>query len=731
MSQRSGAGLSRWPAALAAFLLVCGVGSCGSDSPERIFDDPDRPIEQRVDNIVALMTLDEKISALAVEPSVERLGIRGSAEFEGLHGLALGGPGGWGGTSPIATTQFPQAVGLGETWDPEILRLVATAEGEEARYAYQSRLYRRGGLVIRAPNADLARDPRWGRSEESYGEDAFLTGTLTTAFVKGLQGDHPTYWRAASLLKHFMANSNEDTRFSSSSDFDERLLREYYSEPFRAGIVDGGARAFMTAYNAVNGIPMTVHPTLRNMVMREWGFDGIICTDSDAFRQMVTPRNYYSSLDQAAAGAVRAGINRFLDAQPSVSKQALHDALDHGLLTEEEIDRELKGAFRVMIRLGLLDPPERVPYSTIGDDPTPPWTTDERKALVRQVTQKSIVLLKNDGLLPLDRSRLRSLAVIQPFADQVLLDWYSGTPPYTVSPLAGIRGKVGSAVSVAYAGDNNDGAAARLAGSSDVAIVVVGNHPTCNGAAWGRCFVPSDGREAVDRKSITLEWEALIQQVFAANRRTVVVLRSSFPFAIEWTQANVPAIVHMAHSSQEEGNALADVLFGNFNPGGRLVTTWPKTIDQLPPLMDYDLRHGRTYMYFKGTPLYPFGYGLSYTSFDYSDLRTSASRLALDGEITVTVDVTNTGARAGDEVVQMYVRHPDSRVSRPLRELRGFQRVSLGPGETRRVALALSAHALAYFDVTYGYVVEPETIVVEIGTSSSDIRLQQAVTVGP
>jgi beta-glucosidase len=347
------------------------------------------------------------------------------------------------------------------------------------------------------------------------------------------------------------------------------------------------------------------------------------------------------------------------------------------------------------------------------------------------VTQKSIVLLKNDGLLPLDRSRLRSLAVIAPFAGQVLLDWYSGTPPYAVSPMEGILGKVGSAVSVAYAGDNTGGAAARLAGSSDVAIVVVGNHPTCNGAAWGRCFVPSDGREAVDRKSITLEWEALIQQVFAANRRTVVVLRSSFPYAIEWTQANVPAIVHMAHGSQEEGNALADVLFGDVNPGGRLVTTWPRGIEQLPPLMDYDLRHGRTYMYFRGTPLYPFGYGLSYTSFDYSDLRTSGSRLALDGEITVTVDVTNTGARAGDEVVQMYVRHPDSRVSRPLRELRGFQRVSLRPGETRRVALALSAAALAYFDVTHGgYVVEPETIVVEIGSSSSDIRLRQAIAVG-
>ncbi len=358
-------------ALLAASLLALGLGRCGQDdsppSGERIFEDPNRPLEERVNNIVALMTLDEKIAALGTNPTVERLGIRGSDHLEGLHGLALGGPGGWGGNSPVTTTQFPQAVGLGETWDPEIVRLAAVAEAEEARYVFQAQRYRRGGLVIRAPNADLARDPRWGRSEESYGEDAFLTGTLATAFVKGLQGDHPTYWRAASLLKHFMANSNEDGRGGSSSNFDERLLREYYSWPFRVGILDGGARAFMTAYNAVNGIPMTVHPTLRSMVMREWGFDGIICTDAGALTNMVTLHRYYSGLDQAAAGSVHAGINQFLDQY----RQAVSDALAHGLLTERDIEQEIKGSLRVMIRLGLLDPPALVPYSSIGDGPSP------------------------------------------------------------------------------------------------------------------------------------------------------------------------------------------------------------------------------------------------------------------------------------------------------------------------------------------------------------------------
>ena len=717
-------------ALLAASLMACGLGGCAKkDSPpsvERIFNNPSRPIEERVNNIIALMTLDEKVAALGTNPTVARLGIQGSDQVEGLHGLALGGPGGWGGNNPVPTTQFPQAVGLGETWDPDILRLAAAAEGEEARYMFQASRYRRGGLVIRAPNADLARDPRWGRSEESYGEDAFLGGTLTTAFVTGLQGDHPTYWRAASLLKHFMANSNEDNRGSSSSNFSERLLREYYSVPFRFGIMDGGARAFMTAYNAVNGIPMTVHPALRNMVMREWGFDGIICTDAGALTNMVTYHHYYSSLDQAAAGAVRAGINQFLDEYT----QSVNAALAHGLLTEPDIEERIKGSFRVMIRLGLLDPPGLVPYSSIGEGPEP-WTTNERKQLARQVTRESIVLLKNrGGLLPLDSSHLHSIAVIGPFADQVLLDWYSGTPPYTMSPLAGIRNKVAGAASVSFAANNTGGAAAQLARSADVAIVVVGNHPTCN-AGWAQCPLPSDGKEAIDRRSITLEQEALVQAVFAANPRTVVVLRSSFPFAINWTQANVPAIVHLAHNSQEEGNALADVLFGDFNPGGRLVTTWPSAIEQVPPIMDYDLGHGRTYMYFSGEPLYPFGYGLSYTTFAYSNLRTSASALAPGGQVTVALDLTNTGNRAGDEVVQMYVRHPDSHVSRPIRELRGFRRVTLAPGETRSVELSLAAQAIAYFDETRSsFVVEPETVVIEIGSSSRDIRLQQTVAVG-
>ncbi len=325
------------------FLLVVVVGVAHGQTYKYPFQYPALPSEARVSNILSLMTLEEKVAALSTEPSVPRLGIKGSGHVEGLHGLALGGPGAWGRfhdangnplNVPITTTTFPQEVGLGETWDPDVVKQAAAVEGYEARYIFQSEKYHRGGLVMRAPNADLDRDPRWGRSEESYGEDPFLDGTLVTAFVKGLQGDDPRYWQTAALLKHFMANSNENGRGGSSSNFDERLMREYYSVPFRMGIVDGGARAYMAAYNAWNGTPMTVQPVLKSMTMKEWGLDGIVCTDAGALTNMVTQHKIYKSLDEAAAAAIHAGINQFLDQY----KGPVNDAIKNHLLTEAEID---------------------------------------------------------------------------------------------------------------------------------------------------------------------------------------------------------------------------------------------------------------------------------------------------------------------------------------------------------------------------------------------------------
>jgi beta-glucosidase len=380
-----------------------------------------------------------------------------------------------------------------------------------------------------------------------------------------------------------------------------------------------------------------------------------------------------------------------------------------------------------------LDPTNNVPYARIGAANQPePWTTDKHKAIARRVTQKSIVLLKNTNkLLPLDRRKLKSIAVVGPRANEILLDWYSGTPPYRVTPFEGIRNKLGPGVTVTCATNNDNGEAVELAKSAEVAIVCVGNNPIgVPDGAWEKVSVPSEGREAVDRKAITLEQEELIQKVFAANPKTIVVLLSSFPYAINWSLEHVPGIVHLTQNSQELGNALADVLFGDYNPAGRLVQTWPKSLDQLPPMMDYDIRHGRTYMYFKGEPLYPFGYGLSYTTFQYSNLRANAPRLGQDGAVTVSLEVKNSGDRAGEEVVQLYVRHIKSKVPRPIQELRGFKRVALQPGECKTVEISLPAKSLAYWDTDrHSFVLEGGRIELLAGSSSANIRLKKTITV--
>jgi beta-glucosidase len=447
---------------------------------------------------------------------------------------------------------------------------------------------------------------------------------------------------------------------------------------------------------------------------------------------MVNPQlhNYYKTNAEGLAGAVKAGINQFLESA-TLYRPAAQEAIQKGLLTEKDLDDVIKGEFRVMIRLGLLDPPEMVKYASIkGDDEV--WKMPEHKEIAKRVAQESIVLLKNaNHFLPLKKESLKSIAVLGPLADVVALDWYSGTPGYVITPVEGIRNKVGSAITVNFVPKTADVAdAVKAARESDVAVVFVGNHPTCD-AAWARCPTPSDGKEAIDRKSIDLAQEEFVKQVYAANPKTVVVLLASFPIAINWSQATIPAILHITHNAQEEGTAIADALFGDINPGGRLVQTWPKSLDQVPPMMDYNIRHGRTYMYFKGEPLYPFGYGLSYTSFQYSNLKLSASRLAKTGTVTVSVNVKNSGKSKGDEVVELYVSHLNSKVERARKELKGFRRITLQPNETKTVTLPVKAEDLAYWDEkANNWVVEADQVKFMVGASSADTKLEKTIPVG-
>ena len=695
------------------------------------FRDPRLSDDERITDLLGRLTLSEKVDLMSNHPKIPRLGVVFSGQVEGLHGLALGGPGGWGprGKQPLPTTTFPQEKGLGATWDPDLLEKIAALEGYEARYYYQNSVTDFGGVVVRAPNADLSRDPRWGRTEESYGEDPFLVGTLTVAFARGLQGPDPKHWQAASLMKHFLANENENGRAYSSSDFGERLFREYYSVPFRMGFEEGGSRAVMAAYNSWNGIPMMIHPVLRNVMIKEWHNDGLICTDGGALGLLITAHKSFPDKEHGSAAAVKAGINHFLDTYQGDLAKALKD----GLLTEGDMDASLRNLLRLYLHLGEFDPPDVDPYAKIGRESNgelPPWERQSSRDLVRRATDESIVLLKNDNnTLPLDRTKLKTIAVIGEWVGEVLLDWYSGTPPYAVSILDGIREAAGRNVKVLYSDGSDAKEAAELARSADVAIVVVGNHPECN-AGWDQCPTPSNGKEDVDRKTIALEQETLVKQVSAANPHTIEVLRASFPYAIVWSQQNLPAIVHMTHNSQEEGHGLADVLFGDYSPAGRLTQTWPTGDQQLLPIMDYDITHGRTYMYLKDKPLYSFGFGLSYTTFSYESLGLSAPSVAADGAVQVSVKVKNTGTRASDEVVQMYVQHLGSMVDRPKLELKGFKRVPIEAGEETQVTLNLRSRDLAYWDQgRHAWHVEKEQVRVLAGGASDNLPVQATLTV--
>jgi beta-glucosidase len=686
--------------------------------------------DKRIRNLISLMTLDEKINCLSTRISVPRLGIKGTHTVEGLHGLAYSGPANWSvkGAKASPTTTFPQAIGLAEMWDPEMIQKVAGWEATESRYLAQNKNFGISGLIVFAPNADMGRDIRWGRTEECYGEDPFLTGTLVTAFVKGLQGNNPVYWKTASLMKHFLANSNENNRVYTSSDFDERLFREYYSYGFYKGVTEGGSQAFMAAYNKYNGIPCTVNPVLRNVTMKEWGLRGIISTDGGAFKQLITTHAFYSSLPVAAAECIKAGITMFLDDyRPSIK-----DALEKGLITEKDIEEAIYGNFRVLLKLGLLDNSQQNPYTEIGiADTIAPWTREEARELARKATEKSIVLLKNENmLLPLQKDKIKSIAVIGPSANTVISDWYSGTPPYRISILKGIKNAAGENIIVRFAASNKADSAVIAAKASDIAIVCIGNHPLGYGLGWGQNHVASDGREDIDRQAITIEQEDLVKLVLAANPKTILIMVSSFPYAINWSKDHVPAILHVSQSSQEMGNAVAEAIFGNFSPAGRLVQTWISSIDQLPPILDYNIRNGRTYMYDKNVPLYPFGYGLTYTSFKYSGLKSEKSSIKNNEVVNVTFNLQNMGNYDSDEVTQLYVSFPESKVDRPRIALKGFKRVFISKGETVKVSIPLKASDLTYWDIDkHSFVLEKGTVKFFIGSSSEDSKLQGEIHV--
>ena len=727
--------MRRW----AVILLAWGY-SLALSAQEYPFQDTKLSEEERLDNAVSLMTVDEKIMTI-VGMGVQRLGIAGPGATEAIHGIVRGGDselpnlgnagqfGNWPGR-PVPkyrnSTAFPQAYGVGETWDREMAHIVGEVMSYEARFYSKDNPWK--ALVLWAPNADLGRDPRWGRTEECFGEDPYLVGELVAAEVKGIQGDDPTYWRGAALMKHFLANSNEDNRYRTDSRFDEELFRDYYSYGFWKG-AKAGAMSLMTAYNAYNGVPCIAASFIKDILIDEWGMKGTIVDDAGALRFMYMPEmhGYAADVNDAVKKALEAGLSRFIDSNFTQVKAAY----DAGYLSDEVINERTKANLRTMLRLGLMD--AECPYDAqeFGTEEDIPWERQEFKDKARLVTQKSIVLLKNEGnLLPLDKSKVKKIAVFGNRAEQVLKDWYGALPAYRVSPLDGIKAKVeGTDVEVKFQRWDSDGSAQELAKWADVCIVCVGNHPATSPdwdqqsvqAPWAYGTVAGDGREALDRRSLQLETEDLIKVVWQANHNTVVTLISSFPFAINWTAENVPAIVHLTQCSQELGNALADVLFGDYNPAGRLTQTWVKDILDLPNLLDYDIRNGRTYMYAKAKPIFPFGFGLSYTTFKYSNMK-----VRKDGDnYVVSFKLKNTGSRDGEEVVQLYAKFKNDSASK---RLRGFERVAVKAGETVPVEIVVPADDLKLWDSgQHAFAFKKGRTKLMLGASSEDIRLKKNV----
>jgi beta-glucosidase len=715
-----------WSAAIAG-----SEGASTASSP--LYLDPAQPVERRVDDLIARLTLEEKATLLNHNgPDVARFGIRADKWNQCLHGVWWNRP----------TTMFPIPIAMAATWDPALIHEVATAISDEARGIYNgwhndpNFAGEKKGLIYRAPVINISRNPYWGRINECYGEDPFLTGRIGVAFVKGLQGSDPKYLKLVSTLKHYAVNNVEKDRQSLSATVTERMLHEYWLPHFRDCIVEGRAQSVMASYNAINGVPNNINkPLLTGILKTRWGFEGFVVSDLGGVNTMVRGHERgRMTFEDAVAQSLLAGCD-FSDKE---FMTYIPLAVQKGLLPEARLNDALRRVLRARFRLGEFDPPERVPFSRISPDVicSPP-----HRALSRKTAQKAIVLLSNkDGFLPLDRSKLKTLAVIGPHAGLFTAGGYSGVARDPVTPLQGIcnrassgtdilhvigaeitppRPEKGKAAPVALNKEEELRKAAEAAKKADAAIVFVGT--TLNVEAEGR-----------DRTTLALpgNQQALVEAVVAANPRTVVVLMSAGPLAVPWVKANAPAVVQAWWLGEEGGNAIADVLFGDVNPGGRLPYTVYASDAQVPPQDEYDISKGFTYMYLKGEPLFAFGHGLSYTEFRYANLRVSPERIDRAATAVVSVDVENIGPRAGDEVVQLYVHDVESSVRRPARELRGCERVSLRPGEKRTVTFPLPAQKLAFYDEkSHGFVVEPGAFDLLVGSSSEAIRAKARLEV--
>ena len=654
-----------------------------------------------------------------------RLGIPVMFHEECLHGLAA-----------VGATSFPQPIALAATFRPALVETLYAMAAREART--------RGAHQALTPVVDVARDPRWGRVEETFGEDPFLVAQMGVAAVQGFQGDglFRDKTRVVATLKHFAAHGQpESGQNCAPVNVSERVLRETFFFPFLEALQRGGALSVMASYNEIDGVPSHASRWLLRDVLRgEWGFTGFVVSDYYAIWELhdrpdTHAHRVAADKKEAAALAVRAGVN--IEFPEPDCYRHLVELVREGTLDEADLDGLVAPMLRVKFQMGLFDSPYADPDEAeqVARDPA-------HRDLARQAAREAITLLKNDGdLLPLDPAKLNKLAVIGPNAHRSLLGGYSGVPAHDVTVLDGIREKLGARVEVVYhegcpitvGGAWNVDAVVRsnpesdarqiaeaveVARDADAVVLALGGNEQTSREAWSRAHLG-------DRTDLGLvgQQQQLVDALVATGKPVVVLLFNGRPLAIGETAAAVPALVECWYLGQETGGAVADVLFGDFNPGGKLPISIPRSAGQLPIFYNHKPSARRGYLFSETTPLFPFGFGLSYTTFRLDDARLTRAAMGPDEATQVQVRVTNTGARAGSETVQLYIRDRVSSVTRPVKELKGFARVWLEPGQTQTVTLDVTPRELAFFDLDMDFTVEPGAFDLMVGTSSRDADL--------
>jgi beta-glucosidase len=652
-------------------------------------------------------------------PAIERLGVPAYNWWnECLHGVGRAG----------RATVFPQAIGMAASFDPELLQQVATAISDEARAKHHQAL-RQGrhawyfGLTFWSPNINLFRDPRWGRGQETYGEDPYLTSRLAVSFIRGLQGDHPVYRKVDATAKHYAVHSGpEKERHGFNAEVSPRDLHESYLRAFRACVEEAGVACIMGAYNRTNGEPCCASPTLLQRILRgRWAFDGYVVSDCGAICDIHQHHRVVATAEEAAALALKTGC----DLNCGQTYGALLAALDRGLVSEADLDLALTRLFAARFRLGMFDPPARNPYARIRPAVV---NCAAHRALARRLAQESIVLLKNEGgLLPLNPA-IRSVAVVGPCALDFSVLWgnYNGISGQMVTPLEGIVQAVAAGTEVTYSegckasGDRplREGEVNNITRGADAIVALLGYTPALEGEEGDA----ADSDEGGDRRRIVLpgRQQQLLELLHATGKPVILVVCGGSPVDLSWARQHIPAILMLWYPGEQGGTALADVLFGRVSPSGRLPITFVQGLDSLPPFSQYAMA-GRTYRFMAAEPLYPFGYGLSYSTFEYSDLRLSSETVAPAGRVDISVRVTNTGTVPAGEVVQVYVRDLDASVPVPRRHLEGVARVELAPGAARTVCFTLGRDALCCYDADGEPFVEPGDFEICVGGHQPDV----------